>query len=584
MHVCEQSGCDKNSKINGLHFVCCLCKKKTFAECAYNEFVEAKSILTAMKVIDIDRNDATKTKFNENETVFDAVFGSDSHFNFICHRCKEENMLNVLKKKLSDGLTAIQNLTEANVSMKKATELEIGSKNEEIEILKQNIRDLQQQMSEKIKLINELTEASEHPNNVTEDGVQSMPLADVLSKRLINCMSSVLENELEKMYTKVSHECNSIKDQCAKLVNEFDNKTNEITKQNPFSRKNNRNVSFTASTEMNSRGNQIMPSSSIHFGGALNTAAKIANDQIEADHDKKNENQAPSVFNAKLIPTQTGNTPTTEIHSIHVSQFKLNITVDDIMEHILHNIQNVNQDDVTVERLDKRNSDFISFKISTAKSELYEKMMSIWSPHYTARKFVTNTYSSPYSNTKTPMNTFRKFTTYETPSHGNTRSSQYTPKRQTQNKKQGHINNGKSNSNNKYKRGTYNKSDGQTQNVDIEQDRTTQKQQQQQQQPTNYIQRQQAVHQQSQQMIQQQAQPMIQQQQALQHPQQMVTLPYHTNAPATAQTGFLGGHIIHHPHQMNQTQQQHQILPPIHYAQQQQIQQHAPATFYVPIQ
>lgn len=557
MHVCEQSECDKNNQENSLHFFCCLCRKKTLAECAYREFEEAKSVLTALKVICTDSKGTIKTKHNENRSIFDLVFGDDSHFSFTCQRCKEENMLNALKKKVCDSKTAIKNLTDANASMKKATELELGTKNEEIERLKQNVQEAQQQLNEKNKLIGELTEESDRPNHVTEHGIEAMTIANAISTQLMSRLGSLLETELDKIYTKVMHECNSMKEQCTKLLNDVGDRSKEPTKTNPFHKGKNRNVSF-------------------NFGGTLSSAAKTStatnNDHTETNPNKTNENQTPNVFNGKLIPAKTTDKAAGEIHSIYVSQFTLDITVDDIIEHIMNNIERAKRDDVTVERLDKRNSDFLSFKISTAQNELYDEMMSIWAPHYTARKFVNATSDSPQSRTKTPTKTWN-FSTHGTPRHGNYRSYNHTPKRQMQNNRYGN-NNGKFNSQNRSKRGTYNNSVGQARNVANEKDKTNGQNQQQQAQ-SNQNENTPAAQQFTQQIMQQQPQQAF-------HQQPQIALPYQTNNTASTQTGFLGTQIIQQPQQMNQLQQQqqYQIMPSIQYQQQQNNRQHVPATIY----
>lgn len=154
------------------------------------------------------------------------------------------------------------------------------------------------------------------------------------------------------------------------------------------------------------------------------------------DHQQQQQQQTntQASFNEILVQVKNGPTQGENVYAIHVPKFKMNITVDDIMEHIMNNIENADFNAVTVERLDTRNSNFISFKISTVEYDLYLKLMSIWSPHYTARNFNTNTnnspYSSPYGNRKTPVKREQRFSAprqYDTPRHDKGRYNNFTP-------------------------------------------------------------------------------------------------------------------------------------------------------------
>lgn len=51
MHIREQTECEKTDRFNGLHFICYICRKKAFVDCAYAYSDEVKSMLKVLKVV-----------------------------------------------------------------------------------------------------------------------------------------------------------------------------------------------------------------------------------------------------------------------------------------------------------------------------------------------------------------------------------------------------------------------------------------------------------------------------------------------------------------------------------------------------
>lgn len=559
MHICVQTECESIDKLNGLHFICYLCRKKTFATCAI-ESSEVNMILRALNIIVVDNKGTIKAKVtDESKTDFDLMFGGSSHFSYTCNQCTELKMLDALKKSLTDKNVAIKNLNEANTSIQKSAEIEISGKNEEINQLQNNIQELLQQIDEKNNLIKELTEANDTPNNVTENGIQLSGSDDdvthvnfnEMSKQLMKNMNEVIESELEKISSKVAHECENIKDQCSKLLNEYDNKNKSSLRVNPFSRTNNtkRNVTFQTqlNSEENGNGNdeQIETEENISFNDKL---IPVTHNTETRKDTPEQQNNKHTTFNDKLNPSINSNKQ--EVYAIHVSRFPLNVTIDDITAHIMNNTKLINPDTFKVQRLDKQDSDFISFKISTLQHTAYKMIMNIWKPFYTARNF----NGSPHNNKKTPMQALHKFQANrqmnETPRQ-NQRLNNVTPHRKEYQRYNGKDNNNRSNSSFN-KRSTHNQYNNNYKRMNNDRERVNYNQQQQ----PNKTEQQQT------------------QQEQQNHQPQIVVLPYQsnaTNAMTQLQTAFLGSNIVQPPIQP-QYQHQPQVLQPIQFVHQQQPQ------------
>lgn len=71
----------------------------------------------------------------------------------------------------------------------------------------------------------------------------------------------------------------------------------------------------------------------------------------------------------------------------------MNTTNEDIVQHVMSNTTIINDEAFKVEKLSNYKSDYVSFKISTLKKELYMMIKHIWEPHYTARDFIENSMS-----------------------------------------------------------------------------------------------------------------------------------------------------------------------------------------------
>lgn len=76
-----------------------------------------------------------------------------------------------------------------------------------------------------------------------------------------------------------------------------------------------------------------------------------------------------------------------EAHAIHVSKFPLGTQKEDIVEHVMQNTSIVDPEDFLVETLGSAKSDYVSYKISTISTTMYDEIKNIWSPHYVARDF-----------------------------------------------------------------------------------------------------------------------------------------------------------------------------------------------------
>lgn len=182
--------------------------------------------------------------------------------------------------------------------------------------------------------------------------------------------------------------------------------------------------------------------------------------------DKNNGMEIKLNSTHKLLPPNSENHDIKNVYEIHVSKFHPNTNVDDIIEHIISNTTVKNPDLFKVEKLMKKTAfkneiKFISFKISTLKQGIYEKIMdeNVWSPDFIARDF-ENTWIKRNDN----------YTQYKQTKYNRHKQINETPKLSSKKNMRRNILNSKQNeftpkSNYKYERKTPGRSMNQMEGV-----------------------------------------------------------------------------------------------------------------------
>lgn len=362
-HSCEANKC-KGTRYNGTFFVCAICNSKQFAECLMGK-EEVCNLLLSVEMVKIENNKYTLNTANAElaKQTFDSIFRNESTIKFVCDKCSVNKSHDVANQQND-------NLSQENSQLKN-----------EINEYKQTIERLNGELKEKSDLIQNLIDTNDSPDKINSDGKskekrngESDSSLDEMHDVLLFKVNEMISSEIDKISQHITDECKKVKIICLKQMKKIDKKyTNEpdaqkenLQKENPF-----RSKTLNTSNK------------------AVTFTSRKSNDDIISPDSNNNKSIH---FNENLIPqTQTNeNQNVNAMYMMHVSKFKIGTKKEYIVEHIMQNTTIIQPDEFIVEELRNPSSDFVSFKISTSSSEMYEEIKGIWSPHYVARDFRPN--------------------------------------------------------------------------------------------------------------------------------------------------------------------------------------------------
>lgn len=285
-----------------------------------------------MKLIVVDEDNETVANVtSETKKAFDEMFGKNSPIGFTCDQCKNEENTN----------EQIQN----------------AIMNEQ----KQKIDELQAELMEKVKLIQQLTDANEQPNNINEDNIndngnvedgETIINARELTTELMWKMNTMMTTKLDKISEKITENVTKkMKLQCKKLLIDAEqNKTGANKTQNPF--RNNNNDTNGSST-----------------GVADNKDTEQIRDEQTNQHIEFNEKLAPQATLNSTKEQQPQINQHTMLNHKLVTQFRVEKKIGNTISG------------------KKSESDYNSFKIWTMSCETYGMIKKMWAPYYVAREF-----------------------------------------------------------------------------------------------------------------------------------------------------------------------------------------------------
>lgn len=427
-HSCAKKKC-KGEKLKGMTIKCSKCNEIFYLDCVITEdglcelALEIKLIKTVDGELKSNVTEETKEKFN-------SIFKTDSLVKFACKICKSEGKTNErmknIEKENGEKEEEIERLKE-KLSDECKTVLELNKQNEDLnDILRQNKQ-----------LIQELTDKNDEPEEWIENDKNMELSMHNIKKMWDGTIEKVMKSEINKMTDKLNERMESGWKRMERAImkqTETGGKNNNTrnTKTNETSERTPRNVTFYM--------NNTTPKSSMQRNEKENTA-------------EQNENNTK--FNENLKPAKQTQHKENKTYEIYVGKFEYGTTIEYIEQHIMNNTTIISPETFNVEEIMSKNNvrkpNYIAFKITTLKHDLYEQILNIWKPHFHARDFgpppnertktqgdtneyrVEQTRQNRYEDAEKRYGTQRTpFTNTNTNHHAGykrTQQQQYTPRR-----------------------------------------------------------------------------------------------------------------------------------------------------------
>lgn len=366
LHDCGKSGC-KGLKYDGANLTCFRCKKQVFFECIGNN-KEVLKLLFAMQSINnfSNRQNTTPLKI---QTKLAALFNSESVFKFECVRCKNDgSYIEMVDKYIEEKEHAVN---ELEILTAKYIEMEQANN-----ILKQKLNNLEQ-IQTNIDL----------ENVTTVDVNNTEPINKYELKTKINKLYEKIKKNTEDNIITMTQDIEArIKMECDKLLNEIAkiSEKNNRTKQTDKTTK----TMHVTDNDKNKRTNDMQ-----------NRINNYNNNNIDIKSTDNRTNTRIKLKPPKFISNQKKG-----VFEVHISQFEVGTTENDIEEHIIEKTK-IRNDSFTVEKLkSNKTNEYVSFKLTTLNCDIYEILMNeqLWSPYFKAREFKRASINShkKYENTE----------------------------------------------------------------------------------------------------------------------------------------------------------------------------------------
>lgn len=402
-HDCEEEKCGENTTSPAL--VCYACGKISYARCV-GDREEIFEFLKAIKVVKYDDKDKRYKLYmdDENKRKLEQIISTDTMIRFVCEKCALNGSEKEKIEKIERDLIRVKNVNND-------LQAKLDEESRRVEELEKKNRELEEMAASNRKVIEELTEAAENPNEMVESEAEEEDENDTsemkqMKKMIKNTIEKKMRSEMNKMSRILSEriEQMSEKNRAQNDEKQEGKEKKKESEENPF--KKGRTVSFNGNERRKGEKER-----------------ERAEDERN-DDDTKNEVR----FSENLKPAKQTPRRENRIYSIYVAKFDFGTSLEMIEQHIMSNIEGVDKNTFIVEEIksnSERRPDYIAFKITTLKYEIYSKMKQIWAPNFTARDF------KPTTNERTPVkngqNNYREYEgrrneyEYQTP-----RKQQYT--------------------------------------------------------------------------------------------------------------------------------------------------------------
>lgn len=360
-HECEKSSCESALRTS-LFINCNKCNAKCYLKCLYRSNDEIFDLLYAFKFLIKANSDGNtgaskqEYKWNTNDNLmkrFQSVFGADKLFRFICRKCKIES-------ENDDEMLRLKSTCDQ---------------------LSLDITALQNQVKEKDAQINSMIEMQNKPNEINE---QKLVLVNTITKtvEVMKLQTSALLNLCSEIDQNTSGDV-IVDRHINAAVSEANVNKNKTT--NKLNRKSKHPISdiryhLTRNDDVDSDGDlEPLSDASVEIDDAK--------DVVIPPKKKPNPfDKSRIIFSDALMPE----TNQKKKFAAHISKLPMCVNIEDIVDHVINNTDIDFPDLFEVELLGNSNADYRSFKISSSTIEHHLMIMSIWSPHYTARDFLVN--------------------------------------------------------------------------------------------------------------------------------------------------------------------------------------------------
>lgn len=353
------------SRFEGLSIYCKSCSHPWFLECLPSNH----EVVELLNILNLKVGTINQQAKERAYTALRTIFGQNEMFEFKCPNC----IINIPTK-----IQQLESTHEAD--LKTIIELK-----EEIDRLNGTITNVEANLTQSVKF------NSEYQQQI-----------DQLKKQLDETINAKMDFTEERAAT-IGELHELLEKYNAKICNQFENCSNFSDMSQELKRKKTIDQRETI-TAVNS-GHRA---TNVNAGAPQNSFAPI-NDT--------NDLKPPTIVKENK-----------SIYEIHLSEFDIGTTIDDIVRYIMQRTTIIMPDLFNVEMLPiekKIDRESVSFKISTLKRNIYNEIMNqaIWSPNFVARDYLKQD-----NIWKTPM---RKRVTYENrdANYSNNKTSVfYTPK------------------------------------------------------------------------------------------------------------------------------------------------------------
>lgn len=381
-HNCDTEKCT-GEQLGGIYFTCNKCENKYFLQCLIYE----TDVLKLLETIELLKYNKINKKYETNKTettldTFHTIFGTSTSFEYICKKCLKEGRttlkIKTLEKTIKRQLNEMKLIKQQNnEACDKINELQ--KRNEE----------LNQTINTNRKLIQELTEQVEEPQYIIEnntiDKTNEINIKNINEKTIQTIIMKEMEKITKQIDEKITNECKKLKYENLKYLtpNEERNNNNNRRYERQCNITPRRNVTFTTKTthlmNKNTKNNET-----------------CHRDLSNEDEQEREEQNMITKFNTKLKPAKQTQHTTNEKYEIYVAKFEYGTEKEWIEQHIMDNTTILSNDAFKIEEIvSKRNlnrPNYVAFKITALKYEIYKQIMNIWTPHFTARDFIQSKY------------------------------------------------------------------------------------------------------------------------------------------------------------------------------------------------
>lgn len=341
LHDCKVEKCEGRG-LNGMKLQCNRCKREFFIECLITD----DGIFQLLELTNLLKRGTDKLVANmndENIMKFKMILGKNTLIEFACKICKTECSTYEKFKKM-------ENEIKIKKDKIKALEQKVKSVCDQEEQLESMNKQLEEELKECRRIIQEMTDDKDTPHDWNENNKELKSTNDEITE--------LMKIELNKLHKTMS---DNIKKECKKVREEMlEYIKNENTK-NEDSLKSGVKFDLTRTTPYESE-------------------PKLNNTK----------------FDTNLRPAKQSQNKESKIYEIYVSKFEEGTSTDAIEQHIMNNTSIVHNDAFKIEEIISKSykgrRDYIAFKITALKYEIYNEIMDIWAPHFIARDFIARDF------------------------------------------------------------------------------------------------------------------------------------------------------------------------------------------------